>query len=144
MSTTETATRSLSLAAFEELVREGNPVAVAVLNDDTRLAAIADEACKTGRFAGTRDEAMAYLHSLRQVQDTKTPEAPDLDVLERKAKAGDPATLRMLRDERQRAELGDALWDHQDVRDEFGDDLEVFAAWLRSLDPERGKHASKE
>ncbi len=144
MSTTETTVRSLSLAAFEELVREGNPVAITVLNDDARLTAIADEACKTGRFAGTRDEAMAYLHSLRQVQDTKTPEAPDLDVLERKAKARDPAILRMLRDERERAELGDALWDHQDVRDEFGGDLEVFSAWLRSLDPERGRHASME
>ena len=145
MSTTETTARSLSLAAFEELVREGNPVAVAVLNDDTRLTAIADEACKTGQFAGTRDEAMAYLHSLRQVQDTKTPEAPDLELLERKAKAGDPAVLRMLRDERQRAELMHAIWDGQDdVRDEFGDDLEVFSAWLRSLDPEHHKLRSKE
>ena len=145
MSTTKTAARSLSLAAFEELVREGNPVAIAVLSDDAKLTAIADGACAAGQFAGTRDEAIAYLHSLRQVQGTKTPEAPDLELLERKAKARDPATLRMLRDERQRAELMHAIWDGQDdVRDEFGDDLEVFGAWLRALDPEHHKLKSKE
>ena len=40
-------------------------------------------------------------------------------------------------------DLSVGLWRHQMVRDEFGDDQEVFVAWLRSLDPGRRRHEQR-